>query len=82
MKYDENGIKEKLETCGKKTVTQFNKKLLTVDELKDYMRIGRNLAYTLVARNDFPSIRIGQRILVPVDLLDEWIKGQARRGEQ
>ena len=39
--------------------------VLTVPEVARVLRIGRNLAYELVARGDIPSRRLGRRIVVP-----------------
>ena len=56
-----------------------DKKFLTVNDLRELLGIGRNQVYTLVSRADFPSVRIGQRILIPADLLDQWVNEQARK---
>ncbi len=39
--------------------------VLTVTEVAKLLRIGRNLAYELVARGEIPSRRLGRRILIP-----------------
>lgn len=49
-------------------------------ELPEVLGIGRNTAYELVKRDDFPSIRIGRRIVIPVDALREWLKKEAKNG--
>ena len=54
-----------------------DRKFMTVSQLQSYMNISRNTAYELTARDDFPSIRVNAKILVPTDLLDEWVKKQA-----
>ena len=46
---------------------------LTVDELSMLLRIGKNKAYQLTRRSDFPTLRIGCRILIPKDKLIEWL---------
>jgi len=51
--------------------------LLTVKELAEYMRIGISSAYNLVHSRNFPSIRLGTKILVPVTQLQVWIEQQA-----
>jgi len=50
------------------------KHTLTVDGLMKYLGIGRRLAYELVNSDGFPSFRIGKKILVNVDKLQEWIE--------
>jgi excisionase family DNA binding protein len=51
--------------------------LLTVPEVALYLRISRNLAYALVARNDIPSLHLGRLIRVPRRELDEWVASEA-----
>lgn len=48
----------------------------TVDELAQALSIGRNQAYNLCHEQGFPSIRIGKRLIIPVDSLREWLKEQ------
>ena len=49
------------------------KKLITVKELSEYLGIGRSAAYTLVATEDFPSIKIQKKFYVPRQSVDDWI---------
>lgn len=39
--------------------------LLTVDEVADLLRIGRNQAYQAVHSGEIPSIRLGRSIRIP-----------------
>lgn len=50
--------------------------LLTVPEAAKLLRIGRNLAYELVAQGEIPSIRFGRLIRVPRAALEERIRAQ------
>jgi excisionase family DNA binding protein len=45
--------------------------MLTVPEVARLLRIGRNLAYELVARGDILSRRLGRKILIPRAELEE-----------
>ena len=56
---------EPIRTCPKMT--------LTVDDLAAELNISRNTAYALADRKDFPSFRIGRRLLVNRALLQEWM---------
>ena len=47
--------------------------MLTVPEAAQMLRIGRNLAYELVARGDIPSVRIGRLIRIPRRALVRWL---------
>jgi excisionase family DNA binding protein len=51
--------------------------LLTVPEAAKLLRISRNLAYELVARQELPAVRLGRVIRIPRYSLDEWIASQA-----
>ena len=50
--------------------------LLTVDELADYLRIGRTSAYELCRKLGFPAIKIGRSIRVPLQALQNWLNQQ------
>ena len=50
------------------------KLVLSVTDLAETLGIGRSKAYELIAREDFPSARLGRRIVIPVDALNEWLK--------
>jgi len=49
----------------------------TVSDVQRMLGIGRNSAYELVRRSDFPSILVGNRIIIPADHFQHWIDGQA-----
>ncbi|MEB2589427.1 helix-turn-helix domain-containing protein [Bacillus cereus] len=48
--------------------------ILTVMELKEYLGIGREQAYTLVNNKDFPVKKIGRRILIYKPNLIRWLE--------
>ena len=56
-----------------------NKLLYNVTELRKALGIGRNLAYQLIARDDFPKITINGHYYIPVDQLKRWIERQAKQ---
>ena len=43
--------------------------------------IGLTKAYQLVHEPNFPTIRIGTRILIPVDRFHEWLTQESKGGE-
>ena len=53
--------------------------LLTVPEAAKMLRIGRNLAYELVARGELPAVRLGRAIRIPRDVLHDWVRESAER---
>ena len=50
---------------------------LTVEETADELHLSRPVAYELVKEPDFPSFRIGKRILVNRLGLQHWIDEQS-----
>ncbi len=61
------------------TAESTNVHLLTVPEAARLLRIGRNLAYELVARGELPSVRLGRVIRVPRAALDAWLETESTR---
>lgn len=50
------------------------KTTMSVAELSMQMGISLPKAYELVKQPGFPTIRVGTRILIPVDGFQEWLK--------
>lgn len=48
-------------------------KFITVKDLAALLQIGRNMAYELVNKPDFPVIRLRGRLIIPVAALETWI---------
>jgi len=57
---------------------QPQKQTLTINDLADELSISRTSAYQLIHRADFPTLRIGKKILIPRKLLNEWIAEHCR----
>lgn len=49
------------------------KMTLTVKELAEELNISRNTAYQLADQKDFPSFRIGRRLLINRAMLQDWL---------
>ncbi len=47
---------------------------LNADDIAEVLNIPRGNAYTLLHREDFPTIRIGKRMVVPRDRFLEWMQ--------
>ena len=59
-----------------------NEKLtLSVEEMGELLGVSRLVAYNLVHRADFPTLRIGKRILVPKKQLEAWMDRQVNGDE-
>lgn len=50
---------------------------LTPKDLSDRFKIKKQKSYELFHREDFPSIRIGRKLLVREDKLEAWENSQA-----
>jgi excisionase family DNA binding protein len=50
--------------------------MLSVPEIAAVLGISRAAAYELARTKDFPSLRIGTRIVVPKDKFIDWINGR------
>ena len=48
-------------------------KVMTVKDLQEYLKIGRDAAYKLMNTKGFPSYRIGKKMFVTDGALQEWI---------
>jgi excisionase family DNA binding protein len=49
----------------------------TVEQTAAKLQISKSKAYELARRNDFPSVKIGGRVMVPRRKLEEWINNKA-----
>lgn len=57
-----------------KTFENEETKVLTTKQLCSVLQIGRDKAYALVKSKGFPSVRIGNRYIVPEKALNEWLE--------
>jgi excisionase family DNA binding protein len=53
-----------------------DRKTYDVEEAGRLLGIGRNQAYEAAKRGDFPTIKIGKRILVPKAAFDRLLRGE------
>lgn len=54
------------------------KTTISVAELSIQMGISLPKAYELVKQPGFPTIRVGARILIPVDAFNRWLEEQSK----
>jgi len=50
-----------------------NKLVYTVADLQNILPLGKNSLYKLIQRNDFPKIRCGRKILIPIESFTKWL---------
>lgn len=64
-------------TSGRKKVFILTEKLtLSVEEMGELLGVSRQTAYNLIHRADFPTLRIGKRVLIPKKQLEAWMDRQ------
>lgn len=52
--------------------------LLNVKQLADLLGASDSSVYELIQEDDFPSLRIGKRIVIPKEELREWISTRTK----
>ena len=52
--------------------------MLNMKQLSDLLGISDASAYELVQEEDFPSLRIGKRIVIPKEELRKWISAHTK----
>ncbi len=50
---------------------------ITVERAGQLLGISRGLAYDLVRRGDIPAVRLGRRLVVPADAIDEILRDRS-----
>ena len=58
-----------------------DKKIMSVQELAAQMGISLPKAYELVKQPGFPRVRVGSRILIPVEEFNIWLREQTQCGD-
>lgn len=51
---------------------------LHLDEAAAYLGLGRSSMYELVRQGHVPSFKVGRRLLIPRQMLDDWMEEHAR----
>lgn len=59
---------------------QIQRQTLSAPELATYLGISRSGAYNLMQAVDFPSFRIGKRVMVTKAAFEKWLDEQQRKG--
>lgn len=55
---------------------QLQTRVYVTEDLMPLLGIGRSTAYELVNRRDFPTVRVGRKILIPRDAFERWLEAQ------
>jgi len=60
----------------KQWLSKPTRKTVTVDEAAVILGVGRGAAYRATRNGDIPTIRIGHRVLVPLQALERMLAGE------
>lgn len=52
-----------------------NEATITIEQTAELLGLGRTAAYEAARRGEFPTRRLGRRVVVPVPALLEWLGG-------
>ncbi len=76
-------LKTVQKNCGAKEAREISNlpEMISVFELQKHLNISRDLAYNLVRRKDFPSIKLGKEYRVFTEQLPLWLAGQQKRSK-
>jgi len=55
--------------------------VLTVDEARRVLRIGRRQLYRAIAKHDVPALKVGRSIRIPRSGLEAWLAASAEGRE-
>lgn len=55
-----------------------NIEYLTVQELQKKLKLGKTNTYKLISQKNFPKIKIGRKILIPENELDEYMNNHIK----
>jgi excisionase family DNA binding protein len=53
--------------------------MLSVTDIMKIMGVGRDRAYEIIKRGEFPSIKVGRRFLVHEQVFESWLKGETTK---
>lgn len=56
--------------------------ILNMKQLSELLGISNASAYELVQEEDFPSLRIGKRIVIPKEEVRRWISAHTKGAQQ
>ena len=53
--------------------------LMNVKEIQEYLRVGKNVVYSLLNTPNFPKVKIGREYRVKQEWLDGWLEEKAKK---
>jgi excisionase family DNA binding protein len=76
-KIPQKKIKSNRSERGRKMENKEEKLTYTAQECANRLGISRALVYEMVKRNELPSIKCGDRVLIPVKALEKKLSGES-----
>jgi excisionase family DNA binding protein len=61
-----------------KEVNQQENDLLTIDEMMNFLGVGKNKAYEICRSKEFPTIKIGKSIRINKRSLIDWLENKSK----
>lgn len=55
------------------------KRYYSQKDIREITGISRAQVYNIMNRTDFPAVRIGKRIIVPIEAFNRWIEEQTQK---
>jgi len=74
------GAREVEPVCGRPTSWDSLPLALDVEQAAEVLGIGRNSCYALVARGELSVVRVGRRLIVPRQALENFLMAAAANG--
>ena len=59
---------------------QLQRKTYNITEAASALGVSKPKMYQLCQAKGFPAVRLGARIIIPIDRLDQWLNEQADQG--
>lgn len=56
--------------------------ILTLEEVRSYLKLGKVNSYKLLKQKDFPTINISNKIKIPKEEFLQWLKANIEKGEK
>ncbi|MFW6017023.1 MAG: helix-turn-helix domain-containing protein [bacterium] len=69
-----------MENLNKKSLEDYPV-TLNIPEVAEVLRINKTKAYELARRKDFPSMKLGNRIIVPKEAFKNWLDNQVKQDQ-
>lgn len=70
-------LEKKIEEINNNRPTESNNKVYTVEEMREFLKVGKNTAYELIRTGKIKSFKVGAEYRIAADAINEYIKNTA-----